>query len=189
MKWYFLNICFLLYSIGFGQNETQVHRKGFAFGLATGVARTHLKFPAKQQNSTNLAINWKLGYGVHPKLVLLLNGAVSLYHYDLYDRPRLRDFGGIFPAAQYFISPRLWLLTGIGISTEAPVFFDINLEHHNETKYYSGIGLLSAIGYEFYQHKHFTLDLQTRFNYGVVYLPTGKMRGLSTSVSLGINFY
>lgn len=169
--------------------QTDATRKGFVFGFSTGIANSNLKFPSKNQNNTNLAINWKVGYMLNPKLALLLNGAVSVYDYDLSDRKRLRDFGGVFASTQYFLSDKFWVLGGIGIGTDAPVFYDLKPENEVETKYYSGIGLISSIGYEIYRKNNFALDLQARINYNNVNLPIGKTSGLTTGLLIGVNFY
>ena len=89
-------ICLLLSISAIAQTKTDITRKGIVFGFSPGIANSNLKFPSKVQNNTNLALNWKIGYMRNPKLALLLNGAVSIYEYNLSDRKRLRDFGGVF---------------------------------------------------------------------------------------------
>ena len=173
----------------FGQSKNEIQRKGLVFGFSTGISSSNLNFPSKTHNNTNLAINWKVGYMLNPKFAIVLNGAVSIYEYDLSDRKRLRDFGGIFASAQYFVSDKLWILGGIGVGTDAPVFYDLKPENTIETAYYSGIGAISSVGYEIYRKKNFALDLQARINYNTVNLPIGKANGLTTALLIGINFY
>ena len=173
----------------FAQSKNEILRKGFMFGFSTGIANSTLTFPTKKQNNTNLALNWKVGYMLNPKFAVLLNGAVSIYEYDLSDRKRLRDFGGVFASAQCFVTDKFWALGGIGFGTDAPVFFDLKPENTMETKYYSGIGVVSSIGYEIYRKKKFALDLQARINYSSVNLPVGKTNGFTTALLIGINFY
>jgi len=180
----------ILFSIGaLAQTNSNVIRKGVVFGFSSGIANSNLSFPNKTQNNTNLAINWKIGYMINPKFALLLNGAVSIYEYDITDRKRLRDFGGVFVSTQYFMTDKLWVLGGIGIGTDAPVFYDTKPENTIETKYYSGFGAVSSIGYEIYRKNNFTLDLQARLNYSTVPLPIGKTQGFTSALLLGINFY
>ena len=188
------SIAVLLFSLAISltakaQSKNEIQRKGLLFGFSTGIANSNLNFPTKNQNNTNLAINWKAGYMLNPKLALLVNGAVSIYKYDLTDRTRLRDFGGIFASAQYFVTDKFWVLGGIGIGTDAPVFYDIKPENAVETKYYSGLGLVSSVGYEIFRKKNFAIDLQARINYSDVNLPIGKTNGFTTALLLGINFY
>ena len=182
-------ICILLNISAIAQTKTDTTRKGIVFGISSGIANSNLIFPSKVQNNTNLALNWKIGYMLNPKLALLLNGAVSIYEYDLSDRKRLRDFGGVFVSSQYFVSDKLWILGGVGVGTDAPVFYDIKPKNTIETKYYSGFGAISSVGYEIFRRKNFALDLQARINYSSVNLPIGKTNGFTTALLLGINFY
>ena len=183
-----LLVCCVLGISVFGQSKNEVKRKGLVFGFSTGIANSNLNFPTKDQNNTNLAINWKVGYMLNPKFALLVNGAVSIYEYDLTDRKRLRDFGGVFASAQYFVTGKFWALGGIGIGTDAPVFYDLKPENNLESKYYSGIGLISSTGYEIYRKNNFALDIQARINYSSINLPIGKTNGFTTALLLGINF-
>lgn len=184
-----LATCFMLNYATCAQNKEEINRKGFMVGFSTGIANSNLNFPTKDQNNTNLAINWKVGYMLNPKLAVLINGAASVYEYDISDRKRLRDFGGVFASAQYFTTNRFWVLGGIGIGTDAPVFYDLKPENTIETKYYSGFGVVSSVGYEMYRKKNFALDLQGRVNYSNVNLPIGKTIGFTTALLIGINFY
>lgn len=183
------SICLLFSFTTIAQTTTDITRKGVVFGIASGIANSNLNFPSKNQNNTNLALNWKIGYSLNPKLALLLNGSVSIYEYDLTDRKRLRDFGGIFASGQYFITNRFWTLAGIGLGTDAPVFYDLEPENEIETKYYFGFGAISSIGYEIFQKKNFSIDLQARINYSHVKLPIGNTGGFTTALLLGINLY
>ena len=182
-------ICLLFSITAIAQTKTNVTRRGIVFGFSSGIANSNLKFPTRNQNNTNLALNWKIGYMLNPKLALLLNGAASIYEYNLTDRKRLRDFGGIFITAQYFVSEKWWILSGAGLGTDAPVFYDLKAENKIETKYYTGFGAIATIGHEFYRKKNFIMDLQARINYSNVNLPIGKTNGLTTALLLGINFY
>ena len=105
------------------------------------------------------------------------------------NRKRSRDFGGVFASAQYFLKDKFWVLGGIGIGTDAPVFYNIKPANTGETEYYSGLGLVSSVGYEVYRKKNFAIDLQARINYSNVNLPIGKTNGFTTALLLGINFY
>ncbi|WP_018622172.1 hypothetical protein [Spirosoma luteum] len=174
---------FLLSISGFSQSK-----KGFVFGFATGLANSNLIFPIKNQNHTNLALSWKVGYMINPKLAFLINGAVSIYEYSLSDRKKLRDFGGVFASSQYLVTDEFWILEGIGIGTDAPVLYDFKPKNTAETNYYSGLGVVSSIGYEIYQKKNFALDLQARLNYSTVNLPIGKINGITTALLVVLTF-
>ena len=184
----FVSCCKISISL-FAQSKNEIIRRGFIFGFSSGIANSNSNFPNKFQNNTNLALNWKLGYMLNPILALLINGAISIYEYDLTYRKRLRDFGGVFASAQYFVTEKIWIMGGIGIGTDAPVFYDLKPENKVETEYYSGLGLVSSVGYEIYRKKNFALDLQARINYSNVNLPIGITNGFTTALLLGINFY
>lgn len=158
-------------------------------GVSVGLAHSKIPFPIKSTNYNDLALNWKIGYFINPKSALLLNGAVSVYDYSLSGRPRKRDFGGLYPSYQYFLNKNLWILGGIGLATEAPVFYDLKTDNHDETKYYFGVGVLTAIGYELIRLQKATIDIQIRTNYNSVNKTDNKLSGLSTGICLGVNFY
>jgi hypothetical protein len=184
-----ISIC-LLFSINtFSQDNTDISRKKILLCFASGVANSNIQFPDKKDTYTNLALNWKIGYMLNPRFALLLNGAVSVYEYDLSDRKRLRDFGGLYASAQYFVSDRFWILGGLGLGTDAPVFYDLKPKNEIEINYYTGVGAISSIGYEILRTKNFVLDLQARVNYNSVNLPIGTTHGLSTAFLIGINLY
>jgi hypothetical protein len=189
MKNVFIFVLTLLSLHLHAQTETVMSRKGIVFGLASGVAQTRIKFPTKVQNSTDLALNWKFGYAINPRLVLLLNGSVSVYTFDLSDRKRKRDFGGLFPSAQYFVSDRFWVMGGMGLCTEAPVFYDLDTEIEAETKYYTGFGAITSVGYELIRIKNCAVDLQARLNFGNADLDIGIANGRSAALLLGVHFY
>ena len=58
-----------------------------------------------------------------------------------------------------------------------------------ETKYYNGLGFVTAVGYEIYQRKNMALDLKTKISYRNVEMQEGKTNGVSFAFLLGINFY
>ncbi len=126
---------------------------------------------------------------LNPKTAILLNGVISIYEYDLSGRKRARDFGGLFVSTQYFVSDKWWVLGGVGIGTDAPVFSDVKPDIEIETNYYSGIGGVASVGYEIYRKNNFALDLQARINYSNVNLEIGKTSGITSALLLGITFY
>lgn len=182
-------ICILINTTLTAQTKTDLTRKGAVFGFSSGIAHSILKYPSTTKRDANLALNWKIGYMLHPKLALLVVGSVSVYEYDLSDRKRLRDLGGVFASAQYFISDKFWVLGGLGIGTDAPVFYDLIPDNERETDYYSGLGVISSLGFEIYRKKSFAIDLQTRVNYSSMDLPLGKTSGFAAALLVGINFY
>lgn len=166
-----------------------VARRGLLFGAALGPAATHLRAAGTRRQGTDLGLNWKLGYALTPRLALLLNGSAAVYASAGPDRPRKRDFGGVFPAVQYWPGRRVWLLGGLGLGTDAPVFYDVQPEQPGENAYYTGPALIGSVGYELYQRGRLALDLQLRTTYARVAVPGGRVQGFSTGLLLGLNLY
>jgi hypothetical protein len=128
---------------------------------------------------------------LRPNLALLLSSNVSSYDYSGLGRDRKRDFGIIAPTLQYWLSDRFWVLGGVGLGVDAPIFWDIEKPEINkeEAKYYAGLGVVTALGFEIYRKKNFALDIKTRLTYRNVKLQEGRTSGFSPALLLGVNFY
>lgn len=163
--------------------------RGFCAGLAAGISASNISFLSKNQSGTNLALNWKIGYSFNPRLSVLLNGAVSVYPYNITGRKRKRDYGGLYPSLQYRLNKRFWILGGAGLCTDASVFYDIKPDDETETRYYSGLGAITSVGYILHQHKKTCVDVQARANYGYANTALGNATGLTFAILLGINLY
>lgn len=187
-----ITICLIsLTSITYSQTREPIIRKGFVIGTSIGVSHTIQSFPSKSQNNTGFGFDLKLGYMIKPNMALLLTSNVSGYDYSGIGRSRKRDFGVLAPTVQYWFRERFWALTGIGLGLDAPVFFDIEDPDNQkeETGYHSGLGIVAAVGYEFYQGKNFAIDLKARMTYRNVDITEGKTTGVSPTILIGINFY
>lgn len=192
MKKYIITICLIsLKSITYSQTREPMLRDGFVFGTSIGVSYSIQSFPNKSQNNTDFGFDFKLGYMVKPNIALLLTSSVSGYDYSGIGRSRKRDFGVLAPTVQYWLGDKFWVLAGIGLGLDAPVFYDIKDpdNHEEEIEYHSGLGIVGAVGYEFYQGKRFALDLKVRMTYRSVIITEGKTTGVSPSMLIGINFY
>ncbi len=106
----------------------------------------------KLQTNTDFCLDSKIGYMIKPNITLLLTSNVSGYDHSGIGRERKRDFGVVAPVIQYLFSNRFYLLAGIGIDVDAPVFFDIvdSEKNKEETAYYKGVRMLGAVGYKLY---------------------------------------
>ncbi len=192
MKNILITICLIgLTHLSYSQNKEAINREGFVFGTSIGIAHSIQSFPTKMQSNTDFGLDLKFGYMIKPNISLLLTSNISGYDYAGTGRARKRDFGVIAPAVQYWFGDRFWGLVGIGLGVDAPVFFDIEDPDNQkeETKYYPGLGIIGAVGYEFYQGKKFAIDLKARMTYRNVNLTEGKTTGISPSILIGINFY
>lgn len=177
--------------LSYAQNEQIVTRKGFVFGASIGISSSIQSFPNTSQNDIDFGLDLKLGYMIKPNIAILLTSNVSGYEYSGIGRTRKRDFGVLAPSLQYWFKERFWLLGGIGLGLDAPVFFDIKDPETNkeETEYHGGLGIVGAIGYDIYQGKKFVIDLKARITYRNVNITEGKTSGISPSLLIGINFY
>lgn len=175
----------------FAQNERFFTGKGFGFGASIGISNSIQSFPDKLQNDFDFGLDVKLSYMLKPNIALLLTSNVSAYEYSGIGRTRKRDFGVVAPAIQYWLKARIWVLGGIGLGLDAPVFFDIKNPETNkeETKYFNGFGVVGALGYDIYQGKKSVIDLKARITYRNVNITEGKTTGISPSLLIGINFY
>lgn len=173
------------------QDKEKVERKGLVFGTALGLSHSIQSFPNKNQNDTDFGLDLKFGYMIKPNLAILLTSNVSGYDYSGIGRDRKRDFGILAPSIQFWLNDRFWILGGIGLGLDAPVFFDIENPDTDpeETAYYSGLGLIGSAGYELYQKKKFTIDLKTRVGYRNLQITEGKTQGVSIGLLIGINFH
>lgn len=184
-------LSFLIFQNINAQDSNTIQRKGFVFGTSLGTASTFLKFPDKQQTDIGIALDLKVGYMLNPKLALLLSTNVSVYDYSGYGRDRKRDFGILAPSIQYWLKDRFWVLGGIGLGGDNPVFWDIHNPDTNplEIKYFNGFGIITAFGYELYHRKNLTFDIKAKVSYRKVNLHEGNTSGISSGILLGINFY
>lgn len=177
----------------FAQAEKTIQRNGFIIGTSSGAGYSILKFPDTNQNEIGFALDLKLGYLINPKLALLLTTNVSIYDYSGFGRDRKRDFGVLAPSLQYWFGDKFWVLGGVGLGGDNPVFWDIDFDNVDndplETKYFNGLGLVSAVGYEIYQQKNMAIDIKTKISFRNVEMQEGKTTGVSFALLLGINLY
>lgn len=186
-------VCFTILTQGIdAQIKSNFQRNGFVFGTSIGVANSNIKFPDRLENQTDLGIDLKVGYMLNSRLAILLMSNVSIYDYSGLGRDRKRDFGVLSPSMQYWFKDRFWLLGGIGVGGDNPVFWDIENPDTEplETKYFSGIGIVASAGYELFRsNKSFAVDLKGRVMYRNVNLQEGDTTGISYGILIGINFY
>ena len=111
----------------------------------------------------------------------------TIYTYRGSGRQRDRGAEGIMPSVQYWAMPRWWLLGGLGLALDAPVFWDIKDE--SETSYHFGPGVVVGTGWEVLHRNAFAVDVQTRLYYGAPNVPEGRSERGAFSVLLGLNWY
>ncbi len=193
LKSYIISFC-ILFSFQFiqAQENSNVQRRGFVFGASAGIANSIINYPNQSDQFSDLALDFKIGYMIKSNLALLLTSNVSIYDYSGFGRDRKREFGVLAPTVQYWLPHKLWIQGGIGIGGDNPVFWDIKNpdEDELETKYYSGLGLITALGYEIYQSEnHFIVDLKLKAMYRKVTIQEGQTSGFSYGLLIGISMY
>jgi hypothetical protein len=174
------------------QGNDAFQRKGFVFGISAGAGYMHTSIPTnKNSGQAGMAYNWKVGSSLNSRLAILLQGAITTYQYQGHEdspRARLRGFEGLIPSAQYWVSDRVWVTGGIGLGMDTPVFYDVKDER--EGKYYGGgVKTILGTGYEIWQRKNKTIDIQGRLSYGTAQVPEGKRSSFACDVLIGFNLY
>ncbi len=184
------NIIFLLISFScIAQNNSQnFERKGFIFGTSIGASYLNLQFEGEQNQNTVAASfpNFKIGYMISKNTALLLHLPGSVYNYTLSGRQRDRGFEGIIPSVQYWNNHNMWFLAGVGISMDAPAFYDIKTE--DERKFYFGYGIIASAGYEIWKKGRFAIDIQARMHYGELKFENLAEKGFATNILIGLNW-
>ena len=180
----------MVFSFSIGQTNTSTtQRKGFVFGTSIGVSSLQLTTSQSGRESQFVSSfpNFKIGTMVSSKtaIVVLLPG--SLYKYKGVGRERDRGFEGIIPSVQYWVKDRFWVLGGVGLTLDAPAFYDIKDE--TERKFYFGPAMVLSSGYELWSKGKFAIDLQARMHYGYAAVPEGTKTGLALNFMIGFNWY
>jgi hypothetical protein len=164
-------------------------RKGVVLGCAAGISAIHLSATGlSNELQAGLSFpNIKAGMMVTDRLGIVVCLPGSIYRYKGPGRERDRGFEGIVPGVQYWLTDRWWVLGGIGITLDAPAFYDIRQE--DERTFYAGPGVLAGSGYELLRKGRFTLELQGRMHYGSARIPEGKRTGMAGNLLIGCNWY
>lgn len=191
-----MRVCLMLFFCGFlfgtsaqTLSEKTLERKGFIFGTSVGLSTLKLNFTGQptQRNISLSLPNFKVGAMISKRTALVLYLPGTIYTYKLEGRQRDRGFEAIIPSVQYWLKDRFWLLGGVGIGMDAPVFYDIKDE--TERVFYFGSAAIAGVGYELWHNKKMALDLQSRVHYGTANFPDGKRDGLAFSFLVGLNWY
>jgi hypothetical protein len=180
-------LAILLFQYAFAQDS--IKSNGWFFGAAAGISSVHLSANGlTDESQISLSFpNMKIGKMLTEKSAILLYLPGSIYRYKGSGRERDRGFEGIVPAYQYWMTEKWWILGGVGLTLDAPAFYDI--QDPSERKFYFGPSVLGATGFEIWQKNRFSLDLQARIHYGYATIPEGKRTGLATNLLIGFNWY
>lgn len=89
-------------------------------------------------------------------------------------------------AAQYWLTPRLWLKAGIGFASLSVSYFDGFEDRSDQVG--EGGGFMAAVGYELMSSRSFGLDIQLKT--GAAGYDTSDAEEVSiTAIALGLNWY
>jgi hypothetical protein len=151
---------------------------GFSIGLG-GMSSSNGPIECSNCNYNPLgaAITGHLGFMASPRLAVLFEGQVNGQTLEDYgDGSRMLLQSAAMAAAQYWITPQLWIKGGVGFA---------HLSYNYEDYYGSfeepiddGIATMGAIGYEILSAPRYSIDVQGRFI-------NGSYDGINDNVSSG----
>jgi hypothetical protein len=126
-----------------------------------------------------------IGGFVGPRLALMaeVQGNAVTLSSDFYEGDTVLVQSALMGAAQYWVTPQLWIKGGIGFAS-----LDLdNSDYYEETHIDSGMALMGAVGFELLSAQRFSVDLQGR-------LLAGSYDGIdqqvtSGSIGVGINWF
>jgi hypothetical protein len=128
-----------------------------------------------------------LGGFLNPRLALMaeVQANIQTISSDQFSDTTLVQ-GALMGAAQYWVTPQLWIKGGLGFASlqvQESDAFGVFAESRPE----NGIALLGAIGYEVFSARNFSVDIEGR-------LLNGSYKGIDNNVSagsigVGINWY
>jgi len=129
-------------------------------------------------------ISGHIGGFLSPRFALMAEGQLNAQTIssDSFGDTETLTQGALMLAAQYWVTPRLWLKGGIGFAT-----LQVNHSYYGDTIPENGTALMGAIGFELLSSRYFSIDLQGR-------LLNGAYKGIDDnltagSIGLGINWF
>lgn len=128
--------------------------------------------------------DFHIGGMLNPRLAILLEIQVNVQQiaYDPTQDVTLSQ-ALILGAAQYWITPQLWIKGGIGAA-----HLDVNDNANGVTfPQADGLGLLAGIGFELMSARNFAVDLQGRVTEGTY--NSGDDHITSGTIGVGVNWY
>lgn len=188
---HFLIVIFSVFSLAAHsqQMESSVQREGFVIGFGAGagvisIADSNAENPFDEAQGSISFPNLKIGWMLNDRTALLATFPGLIYEYEGHDR----SFESIMPSLQYWVTDKWWINGGIGLAMDAPAFYDY--EKNVNDNWHFGCAVAASTGYEIYQNKNFTIDLQSRIHLGRVFMDDDLHRDAAAfSVGVGFNWY
>ncbi len=166
-------------------NINTPEQKGLIFGLGAGSGLLNLKTNSTTTTALSATLpNIKIGYRINHRLAILALLPGATYKYNGKDR----GFEAFQLAGQYWLQKKWWILGGVGLTFDAPVFYTV--KDPKTAGFYTGIPAFSiGTGIEIWQKDNFSIDLQYRFFIGKSALPNNGLReGIANMLLVGFNW-
>ncbi|WKK80722.1 hypothetical protein [Marivirga arenosa] len=185
MKNLILTTCLIGLAFLSQAQDVKPERKGFSIGASAGIGILNYTKGESKENSTSLTVpNIMAGWMLNQKLGLYLNMPGVLYSENDSDR----GFEALIPSVKYWPTNRVWVLGGAGMAMDFPAFYQVDDPATEDWN--TGMGALLGVGVELYQSKKWTIDLQSKFLFSKINLPSNQeMTGSALMITLGINYY
>ena len=156
------------------------HRRGLAIGFGFGVGGMEAESgPIECLNCdyepAAFAYDFHVGGMINPRLAILFEIWGSGQQLDA-DGTMLLMQNLMMVAAQYWLTPQLWIKGGVG-AAHLTVSYDDGYEADSES-IDDGAGIMGAIGYEVVSGRKFAIDLQLRIG-------TGTYDGINDQITAG----
>jgi hypothetical protein len=130
--------------------------------------------------------DFHIGGFIGPRIALMLELQVNVQQIAFDANTDLTlEQGLIMGAAQYWLTPQLWVKGGLGVA-----HLDVN-DNVNGTysPAASGLALMGGIGFELLSARNFAVDLQGRLSEGA-YSNNGNSENITSgTIGVGINWY
>lgn len=122
-----------------------------------------------------------IGSMVAPRLGVMLDVWPMIYHEDFLTITHVITTA----AAQYWITPALWVKGGIGVARAEFNYDGIFVDEEVQTDTVAGV--MAGVGYEIYRKPDFAIDLQLRAGTG--FYKEDEVKGHSGAFEVGFNWY
>jgi hypothetical protein len=166
-------------------------RRGLAFGFGFGIGgmsaeEGDIECPSCDYNPLAGAFDFHIGGMLSPRLALLLEvqGSAQTIDEDYYGTETLSQVA-LMGAAQFWLTPRLWLKGGLGVASLDTTYSD---DYSDEgANIDTGGAVLLAAGVELLQRRDFAIDLQGRVLVGSYEAIDDTIT--SGTIGVGFNWY
>lgn len=135
------------------------------------------------RNGLAVELDGHIGGMINHRLALMLESQVNgrTVHSNFYDSDTILTQTAVMFAAQFWITPQLWVKGGLGVANlradDSYITYD----------YGYGLALLGAAGFELLSAQHFAVDLQGRLIDGGY--NSGSDHITSFTLGVGLNWY